>query len=84
VTPTHVRTTALCAVSAQFMYHFTYDFRGFGGTRRRRAMLLKAWRADMVDASGLVMMGGCQLGGGGNLVMGLRYVDAMKLSIGVN
>jgi hypothetical protein len=30
------------------MYHFTYDFWGFGGTRRRRAILLKTWRADIV------------------------------------
>ena len=48
MTPTQVRTTALCAVSAQFIYHFTYDFGGLGVTRRRRAIVLAAWRADMV------------------------------------
>jgi len=46
VTATQVRTTALWARSAQFMYHFTYAFCGFGGMRRCLAVP-KAKRADI-------------------------------------
>ena len=46
MTATQVRTTALWALSAKFMYHFTYGFCGFGGTRRCFAAP-KAKRADM-------------------------------------
>ena len=48
MTATQVRTTALWALSAKFMYHFTYGFCCFGGTRRCFAAP-KAKRADIVS-----------------------------------
>lgn len=48
VTPRHVRTTALWAVSARFMYHLTYVFCGLGGTSRLRAMVPIDRRANII------------------------------------
>jgi hypothetical protein len=63
VTATQVRTTALWALSAQFMYHFTYGFCCFGGMRRCLAVP-KANRADISSLSSSSMTGNFQRSSG--------------------